>query len=633
MKTVPRVRSRAVAMTLSPEIGESFPGYLWRLADWNVIDKTRDLILAADLKAGNGSDFSELSDMRLRRVAEMARLDFEAVQNLFRGTYSQGVPPQWLRHKQPSVGQALLNGSGHHRSAWMLSPITFCQETWSHLLRRCPSCAAPFDWKVVISKTCARCDRLLIAGDFLPVTTEQRLRLQKVANWLRAPSLPIDELDLQGSSTLAGLSKGELFQLAVILGRALAKQNFAADLRNGQGTAGLSQLESGVEAVTRLDAFLASMSPAQKNKTMPPFFRQLALSKRLATGELSVVLGNIVAPFEEPARGVQRLKADREKAGAMTARQLAKKLRVERSTLKVIVDRKKIKVFTERGVARRHVWFTDENFRQASEFLDSRVSARAWMRSHHVSTLEMVQLVDEGLLEILLPGEALDPSKVDLDRKVADAMIKTIMSDVIVSEPDHQWVRIEKLFTCLGVSHKPWASLLRAAMKGKLKGELLSRDEHFNLRGLYIHRDLACEFRNSLLNGKQPMFTSPIVSCADWYPIMTRSEAEVYLNVSSPEVTWLARQGHFGDEAKSGGFLPRGSVEVLGREFIGTREIAILAGCTTASVSWALKSSGINPVMIEVPFWRRGEVMGEAGAIHLFARSSEGWGEWAGGPR
>jgi len=515
----------------------------------------------------------------------------------------------------------------------MLSPITFCQETWSHLLDRCPSCAAPFDWKVVVSKACARCDRLLIVDDFHPVAAEQRSRLGKVVGWLTAASSAVDEHDIQGSSTLAGLTKGELFQLAVILGRALAKQNSAADLRTGQGASEASQLASGVEAVIRLDAFLAGMSPARQNKTIPLFFRQVALSRRLTTGSLSVLLGNIVAPFEEDARGVQRLKADREKAGAMTARQLAQKLKVERATLKTIVDRKKIKVSTERGVARRHVWFTEEHFRQASEFLGARVSARVWMRSHHVTALEMVQLVEEGLLAILLPEEALDPSKVELDRKVADAMTRAIMAEVIVSRPDRQWVRIEKLFTCLGGSHKPWASLLRAATQGKLKGELLSRDGQFNLRGLYIHRDLACDFRQSILNGKQPMFTAPLPQSTDWYPVMSRGEAEVYLNVSSPEITWLARQAHFGDEAKTGGFVPRGKVEALGREFVGTREIATLAGCTTKSVSWALKRADVAPVMIDVPFWRRCEVMGDAGAIHQISQSSERWAEWASGQR
>jgi hypothetical protein len=203
------------------------------------------------------------------------------------------------------------------------------------------------------------------------------------------------------------------------------------------------------------------------------------------------------------------------------------------------------------------------------------------------------------------------------------------MADVIVSRPDHQWVRIEKLFGCLGASHKPWGSLLRAAMQGKLKGELLSRDDHFDLHGLYLHRDLACDFRQSILDGKQPMFTAPLPPSAEWYPVMSRGEAEVYLNVSSPEVTWLARQAHFGDEAKTGGFVPRGKVEALGREFVGTREIATLAGCTTKSVSWALKRANVAPVMIDVPFWRRCEVMGDTGAIHQFSQSSEKWAEWA----
>lgn len=64
----------------------------------------------------------------------------------------------------------------------------------------------------------------------------------------------------------------------------------------------------------------------------------------------------------------------------------------------------------------------------------------------------------------------------------------------------------------------------------------------------------------------------------------------------------MARQAHFGDEAKTEGFVPREKVEALGREFVGTREIATLAGCTTKSVSWALKRADVAPVMIDVPF-------------------------------
>lgn len=633
MKSIPRGRSRTVAMTLAPGNGESFPGYLWRLADWNLIDKPRDLIMAADLRADNGRDFSALSDMRLRRFSEVARLDFETARTLFMGSYNQGVPPQWLRHQRPSVGRTLLNDFSHHRALWMLSPITFCHETWSHLLDRCPSCSTPFDWMVVTRKCCLSCDRALSVEDFPTVALELRSSLRRAISWLRAQDLPIDKDDVPGSSTLAGLTKGDLFQLAVLVGRALAKQNAAADLRIGQGAAGVSEPSMGVEAVMALDEFLTDLSPMQKNQRVPPFFRQLALSKRLVEGPLSVVLDKIVAPYDEESRGVQRLKAEREKAGAMTARQLAQQLKVERSTLKFIVERDKIKVSKKRGVSRRHVWFTQEHLQQASEFLGKRVSARVWMRSHHVTTIEMLQLADEGLLEILPPEEALDPTKVDLDRDVAAATVKAIMSHVIVAKPDRQWVRIERLFTCLGANHKPWGPLLVAAKQGKLKGKLLSREDHFSMSGLYIHRELADEFRLAILNETQPTFVAAGNRSVDWCPEMLRGEAECYLNVSCSEITWLARQGYFGDDAREGGPLRRSDVESLGQEFIGTREIATLAGCTTASVLGALRTLGVSPVIADVPFWRRRAVVGDGGAIHQIALTKGNWGRWASGQR
>lgn len=629
MRGAPRGGARAVAMPLCPEVGESFPGYLWRLADWNIIDNPRDLLFAADCRTENGRNFSELSEIRLRRIAEVARLEFKAVQGLFSGTYNQGVPTQWLRHKQPSVGRAVLGDEQHHRALWMLSPIGFCSESWSNLLNRCPACAAPFDWNVVVSHACAKCERQLSGEDFSSVPEAQRPMLRTAVDWLKAPFSPVEQADIYGCRRLEGLAKSELFQLVVIVGRALAKQTQSVDLRTGPGVTGSLELFSGFEAVKRLDDFLVEISPKRKNKTMPPFLRQLALSERLTTGALGLLLRDILVQCEQGVPGVKRLKAAREHAGGMTARQLAQKLRVERSTLKNIVDRRKVEILVERGESRRHVWFTQKNYDQAREYLDSRISARTWRIRYHIRTIEMEQFIELGLLAKIPSRQALNPSIFELERMVADRLVERVLAEVLVGKRDPQWVSLEWLFTCLGAAYKPWGALLQAIVQGKLREKVLSRSQYFGLRGLYVQRDLACEFRDRLLEGKPPLFSPFLPASSDWCPLIARGDAEDILNISSREVTWLARHGYFGSEAEKGGLLPRDRVEAVGQNYVGTREVAALAGLMTMSVRSSFQKLGVSPVMPDVPFWRRQEVMGDAGAIHEIAHSSETWTAWA----
>ncbi|MNE49545.1 hypothetical protein D3C80_1440720 [compost metagenome] len=162
---------------------------------------------------------------------------------------------------------------------------------------------------------------------------------------------------------------------------------------------------------------------------------------------------------------------------------------------------------------------------------------------------------------------------------------------------------------------------------------MLSERQELYLRSLFIHKAVAVDFRQAVLLGERPQFEVQVNSSADWCPFMSRGEAERHLNVSSFEVTWLARHGYLGNEAKDGGFVPRELVEAVGREFVGTREIAMLAGCTTASVAWSLRSMGIQVAIQDIPFWRRDELLGVDGAIHQLALTREKWAERNGGRR
>lgn len=199
------------------------------------------------------------------------------------------------------------------------------------LIENCPSCRAPLGWGQPSVHTCPSCtadlrkaDSDYVPDSWRPVLT-QAMRLATVERQDLGAEIALHE-------DLGSLSPVEVFQLAVVCGRALKPPRSGQKLQKDEGWSYLS-LAAGMELVMGYPASVHALTEAAAlNALKPVFFRRMEVAAEARGGDLRKVMIAMSA-MDPKVPGIVRLRNIRQSNNLLSTTELARALRVENASV------------------------------------------------------------------------------------------------------------------------------------------------------------------------------------------------------------------------------------------------------------------------------------------------------------
>lgn len=368
---------RRIAASLTPYADESLPGFICRLADWNMIGAPHQLY--SKIGTWPSAALSELDLARLAKRTGTGHAELAATyQRSFLPSFS-GRIRSWKRRR---LSPESLRRSPHHRSVWQISHLPYCPVSWTALIDTCPDCEALLKWDALIR--CRRCDYDLRKASTAEAPHHARAGLARIAGLLTDQSTAPVNAELP-----VALTASQYAELIIATGRA-----FVAAPEGGTLKLQSDRLLEGLRIVEGLPSTVVELSELDANKVQHPFFARLAASKR------SGPVGAAVSAMLEmrPVAGLRRLREARKQNDAMTATEVAASLGVDRSSLRRIIDHGVLGPRKTRGRKRVYDWFSESDRDVLEGVIDGRMSASTWAASVGLRLSDVRQLLALGLL-------------------------------------------------------------------------------------------------------------------------------------------------------------------------------------------------------------------------------------------
>ena len=593
----------------TPILGESLPGFVARVAATNCLDSPAWLLQAADVPYPSAHDLSKRVTHKIDELADVLCVPREALAQLRIGGLVEGRPnlrqffgaeirQTYFVHDRRRVSPAALGTSVHHRAAWMLSPLTFCAETWDVLIDTCPRCERKLGWTRSRGiDICEYCDADLKMAATTKVDPADRPALSFIAGLVAPdPMARAAALD-HAPPTLEHLTSGELFELAMI---------FARDVSRQVGNGSLER-HSKLAAGARLVLDYSGQLPLQDDKPINANVPKALL--RLRREAASVGQPNIRGVLETAAfvdvlgeTGPVRLRRLREAANLLTLTQAAATLGIARAKLRDLTTVGLAVGETRDGLSRQHTWFRREHVAAIAQRLTRRMSPDELARQTGLSSQAIIALLARRLIK---PNN--DPiirrcfKGVQLDRGSVDRFLSGVGRSVRRCVPAPDWLTIEAAFALHPGGAKPWADFFTQVLSGKLLGHLACPQPVSKVSEIWVSAAVATTMR-------VPVSSNSPAQIAAGKPARyaRRLEAQTYLRCYPRDISWLIQNGHLGgvDDLKNG--VRWDLVTAFGKEHISTAEICDRTDQTYADVNAHLKACGL--ARSTGVFWRRRDV-------------------------
>lgn len=583
--------ARRVVLSVDPQRDESLAGYLCRVAGENVISGPWRLLPPdtawppADLTPGNMS-----------RLAAELGCERATIRAMFARSHGDVLGPRLRIWSRRRVAPASLRLAAYHRAQWQVRPLPFCPETWGAVIEQCPECQAALTWSTNAVDRCQRCwmDLKWIEGPIAPEDERHELSLlcglaiQGVAEPIRPPWAHF-------------LSASELFQLIVLIGRAL-------DRGVGDPFDESRCLISGLRALLGAPHTIEKLAKLDRNEPEDPFFNRMRTAASGREGPLKDAIRLLLRP-QLDGPGVRRLKRAREAQQMMTATDVAAHLQIERSQLRKLVDGGLLGPRSSRGQERTYDWFSRQDAQHLQRVVRGRVSAWTWGRRMGLGGADVRQLLAERLIEECA-DERLHTvfGGLQLDARYTaeiESAIKLCCKQAAVTDA---WVPVSRAFRGVGGGYKPWSLLLRTAMRGELGHGLGRRpSQDLKIGQLCLHPNDVARIQGRVV-GEEPFQAFPPDRLGEYRPTrLSWSEVDTLLNCNPADVARLRDLGCIskapGDDGE--GFDAR-SVELFSANFVSSLEMAALTGRSPgATVSRLSRGGWSRP---ELGFWPRGQL-------------------------
>ena len=149
-----------------PQKGESFKGYVTRLAFINGLDGLANLLrclgytnnskLIFKVGSPKSTAFINVLSRAVGISSEEMNKYFEQEREIAQTKY---ISVRHIKDASPIVCQSCLKRNGFIKSEWHYYYSSYCNEHKEKLHKACPSCGALFEWKSSIFKGCTSCGK------------------------------------------------------------------------------------------------------------------------------------------------------------------------------------------------------------------------------------------------------------------------------------------------------------------------------------------------------------------------------------------------------------------------------------------------------------------------------------------
>lgn len=601
-----------LAIPLAPEMNESLLGYLTRVAERNVLE--RPAVLLEGISSWPPSQLTTQQQAQLARVLGAWP---RQVKTLFDSTYRSGLSANLVSHERRRVSPLMLKQAGYDQALWAVKPLSCCCTSWRELVDACPHCGKALRWGYSFLTRCQSCEADLTEIETPEVAPDLRGVLSAAARLASGANPEFSGLSLHPD--LSGLGGTELFELAVVCGRALAPKG-QRGVRPGSKGVGYEELAAGLRFLHAYPKSFRDIADSTANAVEHPFFRTFAAGALTREGELKRVMGmiNHMAPEK---RGVERLRIVRVGRQKLTTTELAAALRVEKARIRDMAEAGIFGSRAPRGKQRKYDWFSPADIEKGRAFLDGRIFASQWAKQIGLSPMDICQLVGDGLVKSVSDAatERVFASKLQIEKQSRIQFESELLSRIRFSGCIDQRVSVVRAFEMIGSAYKPWSWLIRSALNGTLPHGLQCRWEYkLDFQKLNIHTSVAADIARRVVSGFDHSYRMVRGNESAFRPdFLTRREVEIYLNCCPAEVSCLIGRGDIRVASEGPAKIDAHSVEIFGNQYVSMGELSMLYKLFPSDIRKLTSDAGL--VRQENGFWWRRDLRGPKG---LFASHS-----------
>lgn len=585
--------ARSVRFPLAPAPGESFKGYIARVAVHNGHASRNSLLYTL----GVSQQQVDRLELDVESVAHLYRQPVCAIADMLPRHRGDGklilagevLSPDALRVDRRWIAPIVLQDLGVDLAQWSNKSRKFCAQSWTWLSGSCPNdaCKAKLKWRGTSLFRCLKC-----GGDLrrqAPRSVDPGLRpLLSLTydlgseRWERAAH---DHLP----PAIRGISPEVLMDLIQVLGATL---NFYTLPWANKGEGGPPHLERLSYSEKLLRGCLALADPARvREAARGPGGKRAVTEFRARLRALS--LGN--KPLQDAIKALTGIRCLSQEEQEQSITVAAEKLKVPRAKLRSLIQEGGIctNVPSMGGYVRL---YNEVNLDGLDDIINDRISISRLSAKYRLDRRIITDLEEAAELTALGGVARSLYREKQFKRSQSLAFFNKVEALVVRHEPDDDRILLSEVMARLPAGPKPWATLLSEVHLGRLEGELGSLDpaglrlERLTLDQVLAHRLIAGD-----IDLPRPQWGD------DWRDATLR-QAEDALGLYPRDIKLLQRAGLLEDAAPGTSW---GSIRDFSRNYIGTRELAALVSVAPLDLGIEAAKHGLKRVAPRVGAWER----------------------------
>lgn len=217
----------------APISGESFLGYLQRLAEANSCDHVQWIADMAEIDPRQASigdaGLGVLADLCLAETERLDRMRYRKLDEGYLSFMGHRVRSQFIRNRSPKVCGACLAEARYHRAVWDLAFAGVCPDHRMKLIQSCQDCNRTFRWnRPSVARCSCHADLAMQRGEYVSKKEAEAVRTILRRFSVAATPGPVSSQ----RSDAQQLPSGEFVELLLFLGRN------ASSLETGLGQSG-----------------------------------------------------------------------------------------------------------------------------------------------------------------------------------------------------------------------------------------------------------------------------------------------------------------------------------------------------------------------------------------------------------
>ncbi len=598
--------------------GESFHGYLARVAERNVLPSTKILCETLELECKGFVARLRLAREKIKTVAAILGAQEEqlgAVIPAPKATDPKTLVLHGLELREQHFWRSSrrfsptsLAQNPHQRFSWELSDLGFCRESWEVLQENCPAPDCGKELAALPRSSVHRCDSCgfdLRRAEPVSIAKKDRGILQFVSDIVSLDDVEVRRGLMQVHPLFRHLNRGVLLQLISLFGRATRPKQKKCSGKLAPSALYPHLTIAGAKILRGFPASIFEADEQEVGFNSQDFFARLKelIKTGHAPSTVSFVLDMIKEVKPIASYSAQTLAIVRQDTGKMTIRQAAAILGLDNAATRRIVSIGALKPTHIRGKKRQIDWFDKDDVKKLAATLKDRISTDSIHAEFGLTYTAIEQLVD--LKELRWhPSPAITQcfaGKFLVDSEF-QSFIRRLQAEIDQhSAADVERINLSSCFALTGTSPRPWGSLLAATLAGTLTGSLkrISTKHGFKASNLTVAPEVAVQIVTRSFAWASPPEPNR-EEC-------TQFEAEERLACNPNDISALLKAGELKRINRTSAKLQRQSVIEASRNYISTREIAARLGLEFRQIGpWAKKWLLKKPDGITL--WRRAEI-------------------------